>query len=221
MLVRRVRIVVIAVAVLGLSIVGTAQADKERIHLTKAGQAAARAAVVTRADLGTTAVWTGGRQKPDLSSTPPCPSFDPKQSDLVLNGAARTTWKSNGIRIDSLAQVLQTRRMVRLDWRRTVLAPQVLPCLRVGLTKQLDSATRLVSIDRIGFPKLATYTAAVRAVLDVKTPTGTVRVMSDVVLFGAGRSELTLTVTAPLAARAPVRQAEIRLARLLVSRIVV
>lgn len=212
-------VVVLAASVAALALAGAAAADKEKIQLTKAGQAAARAAVLKRADLGAATGWKGGARKPDLSSTPPCASFRPKQSDLVLNGAAETRWTHAGLQIDTAAQVLQKPRMVRLDWQRTVLSPKVLPCLREGLAKSLDSKTHLVSLRRLAFPRIATYTRAFRALMDVDTPSGSVRVFSDVVLVGRGRTEVTMTTTAAFAADAVVRPAEIRLARLLASRI--
>ena len=202
-----------------LVLASAAAADKEKIHLTTAGRAAARAAVVTRADIGPAAGWTGGLRKPDLSPSMPCDSFHPKQSDLVLIGAAKSVWKHPGLEIDSEAQVLETPAMVRLDWRRTVLAPQMLSCLRSGLAKGLSDSQRLVSLRRVAFPRVATYTRAYRALIDVQAGTGTVRVMSDVVVFGRGRTEITLSTTAPFAAAATVKPAEVRLARLLVARI--
>src|SRR5439155_20204375 len=138
--------------------------------------------------------WTGGFKKPDLSSKTPCKSYQPKQSDLVLIGAAKSIWSNAALRFDSEAQVLQTRQMVRLDWQRTVLAPQVVPCLREGLTTQLDASTRLVSFGRMAFPQVATYARAYRTVVDVKTSAAKVRVMVDSVLIGRGHTEITLTV---------------------------
>ncbi len=213
------RAIPVAAVVLALSLAGQARADKGRIHLTAAGQAAARATVVTRKDLGTLGAWTGGARKPDLSQTSPCPSFRPKQADLVLNGAAQTRWRSAGIQIDSTSQVLATDRMVALDWQRSVTAPQLIPCLRSAFAKEIGSSGRLVSLRRVAFPKLARHTAAMRAVLKVNTSNGAVRVLTDLILLGAGRTELVLTVTAPLAGQATIRQAEIRLATVLVSRI--
>jgi hypothetical protein len=196
-------------------------ADKEQIHLTNAGQAAARAAVLTKADLGTAPGWTGGAKKPDLSSTPACPGFTPKQSDLVVNGAAETVFKQPAIQFDSEAQVLETAHMVKLDWQRTVLAPKVLPCLRTAAAKSAGASARVVSIRRIAFPRVATYTNAIRIVLDVKTSASTtpVAVFVDVVLVGRSRTEITLTTTAPLLASVAVRAAEVRLARVLVGRV--
>jgi hypothetical protein len=196
-------------------------ADKEQIHLTNAGQAAARAAVLTKADLGTAPGWTGGAKKPDLSSTPPCPGFRPKQSDLVVNGAAETVFKQPAIQFDSEAQVLQTAHMVKLDWQRTVIAPQILPCLRIAVAKSAGTSAHVTSIRRTAFPRVATFTSAIRILLDVKTSGSTtpVTVFVDVVLVGRGRTEITLTTTAPLLASTAVRAAEIRLARILAGRV--
>ena len=144
-----------AAALAALVLAGVAGADREKIHLTSAGQEAARAGVVTRADLGTAGAWTGGARKPDLGSTSSCPGFHPKESDLVLNGAAETRWRGSGIQIDSEAEILQSERMLRLEWQRTVLAPQLLRCLRASSAKQLGPNVRLVSVERVPFPKIA------------------------------------------------------------------
>lgn len=207
--------------VAALVLAAAATADKEQIHFTAAGQKAARAAVMKRADLGGAPGWTGATKKPDLSGDTGCPNFKPKQSDLVVVGAAETVWKSTGIQFDSEAQVLRTPAMVRLDWQRTVLAPQVLPCLKTNIAKNLPASEKLVSIGRIAVPKLATYSRAYRTVIDV-TPGaaggGTVRVFVDVLLFGKGTTEMTLTTTAIYTAAATVGAAELRLARVLLSR---
>ena len=118
----------------------------------------------------------------------------------------------------SQAQVLATPAMVALDGRRTVLDPRVLPCLRTGLIQGLPAATKLVSFKRIAFPRLSPHSAALRALVDVKTPTATVRMLFDFVLVDHGRTEISLTVTAPAAAAAAVRELELRLARLMISR---
>jgi hypothetical protein len=203
---------------LALALAVAAAADKEQIHYTAAGQAAARAAVLTKADLGASSAWTGGHKKPDLSSGPLCAGFDPKQSDLILNGASRTEYTVPGIDIQSEAQVLQTPRMVRLDWQRTVTSPKVLPCLREVAAKSAGASAKLVSIGRVSFPHLATYTAAFRIVLEATSGTRTVRIFLDTVLVGRGRTEITLSITAPLAAAAGLRAGEVRLAKLLVAR---
>ena len=206
-------------ALLGATLVvlvftGVATADKERIKLTPVGQAAAKTAVLTRPDLGTATGWTGGAKKPDLSSSLDCKSYNPKQSDLVLIGAAESVWQNTGIQFDSEAQVLETSGMVQLDWQRTVLSPKVLPCLRTGFVKELPTSEKLVSIGRVAFPNIAPNTRKYRFVVEVKK----VRVMIDLVLVGSGQTEITLATTAPLADAEPVNAAEVRLTTALLSR---
>lgn len=139
---------------------------------------------------------------------------------MVLIGSAETQWKRQGLVFQSDAQVLATPKMVLLDWQRTVVAPQMLPCMRSALERKFSGGTTaFVSAHWVPFPRFATYTRALRIVLNVTTTTGHVPVMLDTVLVGRGQTEVTLTATAPLAAAAAVRAAEIRLARLLIARI--
>src|SRR5438105_15040184 len=112
----------LASAMVALTIAAAVSAGGgEQIRFNAADQAAARAVVIRRADLGTSG-WVGGRVKPDLSAGPSCPNYHPKVSDLVLTGSARTNFRRSGFEFDSQAGVLKTRRMVALDWRRSVLA---------------------------------------------------------------------------------------------------
>lgn len=211
----------LALLLAALAAAAPALADKEQVKLTAAGNAAARAAVIGRSDLAGASGWSGGPVKPDLSSAPPCKGFRPKQSDLVIVGAARTVWRNSsiGIGLDSEVQVLRSARMVRLDWKRTVLAPQVLGCLRSGIAKRLDPRSTLVSMRVAPFPRVAPYTRLYRVVLRVETTSGaTTRVLVDILLVGSGRSELTLTTTAPYSARTAIVAAEEHLARALVAR---
>ena len=207
-----------ALVVATLVLTGVAAADEARIQLSAAGQSAARAIVLKQADLGGASGWTGRTAKPDLSQTLECPNFRPKQSDLVLIGAAESTWKNTALQFRSVAQVLQTPDMVRLDWQRSVLNPRALPCVRSTLVKGLGSSARLVSFRRIAFPQIADGTRAYRALADVKTEGGPVRVLYDIVLVAEGRTEITLTATAPAAIARVIAAAEVRLARVLASR---
>jgi hypothetical protein len=206
----------IAVVILAaLTFAAAACADTWQVHFTSAGQAAAHAVVLKHGDLGTAGGWSGGSVKPDLNSTPPCASFRPKQSDLVVIGAAATAWKHAGVQLNAQANVLKTARMVTLDWQRTVLPPQVAPCLREGLVKQLGTQGRIVDFGRVSFPRLATYTRAYRAVVDVNG----VRVDTDVIVLGKRSTEITLTLIAPSAARTVDEHAEATLVRRMVARV--
>ena len=189
--------------------------SKEKIAYTAVGQANAKAEILRQLDLGR--AWVGGSRKPDVSSAMPC-SYKPKQNDLVLIGAAESDWREPGLEIDSEAQVLRTADMVRRDWRRTILAPQVVPCLRHGFQKSLGASGTLVSFGRTPFPRVASLTQAFRAVIKVKQGSSTVPVEIDVVGLGAGRNEITLTLTGLVAVRKGLHTAELRLARKLTSR---
>lgn len=211
--------VAFVVLVIGLVPVAAASAppNKAQIRLNAADQAAARAAVLRRGDLGPG--WAGGATKPDLTSTFSCPGYKPKQSDLVLTGAAETDFRHPGLQLRSSAQVLKTRSMVARDWKRTVVDPRAFPCTRHLLTKQLTSNERLVSLRKLAFPRLARYAAAYRVLITVRTQGHKVLVLVDIVLVGRSRTELTLTVTGPAAARTSISQAEVRLARGLLARV--
>lgn len=215
---RRRRLAGLLACVGALVAAGTALADQIGIHYNAADQAAARRAVLKKADLGT--AWSGGASKPDLTSDTGCPDFNPKQSDLVVTGAAASHFRhSSGLDVISQAELFQTARMVQLDWQRTAIAPQVLPCLRKAVAKELTSGTtKFVSLNRLAFPRLTAQTLGFRTLLDVTGASGTVRVLIDVIGIGRGRYEVTLVMTAPYASRVSVKEAEVRLARVLLSR---
>ena len=213
-----------AVALLGvaaaiLSVAALADRGREQIRYNAADQAAARATVLRRSDLSPSTGWTGGRVKPDLSPAPTCPNYHPKQSDLVLTGAAQSSFRRGAVVIGNEVQVMQTRRMVSLDWQREVLAPGTIPCQRRDLARSLGSSAKVVSFKRIPFPRIARYTAEFRALVDVSVPGGkTAHLLVDAVLIGRGRSEISLTTLAPAAAKASLAAAERRVAGKLVAR---
>jgi hypothetical protein len=217
---RAVLAAVFAAVALGASSGAMASAsDKARVSFTAADQAAARAAVLHRADLGTAGGWTGGATKPDLSSTLNCPGYTPKQSDLVVTGAAAANYHHTGLVLQSQAQVLKTATMVALDWRRSVVSPRAVACLRSTMAKSLPKGQRLVSFEKLSFPHLAQYAAAYRALVDVAASGQHVRVVVDVVLVGRSRTEVSFSVGAPAAARSTLPAAELRLASLLLARV--
>lgn len=210
----------ISAAALGALTVATlvfAGGGKEQIKLNPADQAAARAVLIRRTDLGSSG-WQGGRVKPDLSAGPTCTNYHPKVSDLVITGAGEADFRRSGFEFDSAAEVLQTRRMVALDWRRSVIAPGAVPCLRLMMSRRLGSNGKVISFRKLPFPHLSAYTALFRAVISVQAQGRTVRVLTDLVLVGRSRTEITLTVAGPTVAKTAISGAERRLARVLVSR---
>jgi hypothetical protein len=210
---------VVVAQVAALALCTAAWADKEKVEIVAADQALAKNALVRLGDLGNPAGWSGGPTKPTPPSSFTCGSYTAKQSDLVLTGNAASRWTHSGLEIDSETQVLRTANMVALDWRRTVTHAGVIDCLRQKFASGLPKGQKLVSFGPFAFPKVAKLTAAFRGLIDVGSGSSAVRVLVDVVVFGAGRVELTLITTAPYSARAPIETAEARLAQVLVARV--
>jgi len=197
-----------------------AAGERPKVHLTKSGQAAARAAVVTTADLHAPAGWTGGAVKPAVTPFPHCPGFSPKQADLVVNGIAEATYRhASGIAFNTVSLVLATRKMVQVDWRRTVLDPRVPACLRYRMIEDARSSKfTFISLARLPFPRVARFTSAYRVIYDDRTTGKKVRIFLDLVSFGRGRTEILMSTTGPLIGADGVLDAEIRLGQILVSR---
>lgn len=207
-------------AVLATAPAAPAGGGQEQTHLTAAGQAAARAAVMMRDDLTAPGGWTGGPQKPNLSPAAPCAGFDPKQSDLVRIGVAQSIFTdSTGISFDSEAEVLRSATMLKKDWKRTVLAPQVPGCLRQRMVKRIRASKRtFVAFGRVSFPHFTPRTAAYRVIYDDGAGKAKVRRFTDLVFIGTARTEIFVGTTAPLSQASFVFPAEVRLARRLVGR---
>ena len=87
-----------------------------------------------------------------------------------------------------------------------------------GFVKSLGSTGKLVSFGRTAFPHVAKLTQGFRAVFAVKSGSSSVPIEIDVVALGAGRNEITLMLTGPVAVREVLRSAEVRLARRLAGR---
>jgi hypothetical protein len=206
-----------AVALVAVAAVLAGNPTKEKVARTTAGNAQAKAEIIVKKDLGSG--WSGGATKPNLSSNMHCSSYKPKQSDLVLVGAAESTWQYPPFAVDSEAQVLRTPRMVRLDWQRTVTSPKVMPCLRQSLAKAAGPGAKLVLLHVLAFPHLATYTRAYRVVLRIPTSHGKATIDFEIVAFGAGRNELTLTVTGPATAKTSLHRMALRLGHRLAKRL--
>jgi len=207
----------VAAATVLVVVAGATAADpgKQKIELNAADQAAARAVVLRRSDLG--AGWTGGRVKPDLTSQVSCASYHPKVSDLVVTGAAESQFRGTGLVLANEVEVFRTAAMVDRDWRRSIV-PAAVPCLRRTLTKGLGTQAKVLSFGRIPFPQVGTHSAAFRGIVVVSVLGQTVRVLLDIVLVGRGRTEISLDATAPASGARVVSAAERRLARKLAAR---
>ena len=195
--------------------VQAALAEAPRTSFTPVDQAAARAAVLKTGDLGSG--WTGSVKRGTVSG-PECRGWTPRQADLVITGAAESEHSSQGLAVFSSAQVYKSTRMIALDWQRTVVNLP-LRCLGEQFTEGGGEQLKVVSIKRLSFPKLATYSARFRIVADYSGAEGTARVFMDAILVGRGRTAVSIGLVAPYAQRADADAAEIRLAKIVLSRI--
>jgi len=213
------RVVTLAISALLLAAVPASAGDHRQVHLTKAGIAAARAPQLKKADLPPIGGWSGNVDPPADLSAPDaaCSLLRPKQSDLVVIGDAGAHWVHTGLQIASGAQVLATPRMVALDWQRKIGQPQFVGCLRELAKKSKTAGWHFISLARLPFPKVGTRTVAYRALYDVDSVKE--RLMMDVVFYGHGRTELTLTTVAPVSAATPLQTIQIEVAQVLNSRI--
>jgi len=204
-----------ALALAGAAAAGTA--DHNQVKLTAADQAAAKQTVVRLADLG--AGWKGGFVKFDLNDTLVCANYHPRQSDLVLTGAAEARFATGASQLDSVAQVFRSADMVTTDWHRSVLNAQLVPCLRETLAGSLSPAERIASIGRVAFPQgHGVLAREFRTVLDVTSNGSTGKGVVDLIVFARGRSELSLTAIGSYAERAGISRAERALVGLMLLR---
>ena len=211
----QIRTVACAVG-LGLMFVQAAlAADKQPIRFNAADQAAAKAVLVKANDLGTG--WQGGAKKPDLTPDADC-TF--KRSDLVLTGAAKSEFKTQGASITTESNILQTPAMVAAEWRRSFGSSTYMACARKVVMNSNNASTKFVSFKKVAFPKVAPYSTRYRMVADYANAGNSVRMLVDVVVLGRGRTEISLIVTTPYADRAGADVVERKLAKLLVNRIV-
>jgi hypothetical protein len=205
----------VTASLIGLVWTAAALADKPTVRISKNGQARAVAALLQRSDFG--AGWLGGPIKPRSLTTPDCPGFDPKESDLVVTGHAdaRYQYKQAGVELDQDVQVLESPSAVRTDFRRSVSA-------RLGrcLAYQLHNVQNIsdVSVEQIAFPKTGAVSAVYRAMLVLTRGAAQTRLVTDYVFFGDGPVEYEFTVVAPVAAVDQLSMFESGLAQILIKR---
>ena len=210
---------VLAAALLALVPVATAAAaEHPQVRFTKAGQAAARGRDHPD-DVGRKANWHGGPFTPDPRADDDCADYHPKRSDLVLNGLAGVAYEdsTNGISLRSQTAVFQTAKMVRLFEQRSLLAPKLLQCVAAQTVATLPKTLRFVTIERITFPSVGTFTTAWRITLELIASSQQVAI--DQVAFARGRTEINLATTYFVANADTVRPAETRLAQAIAKRI--
>jgi hypothetical protein len=206
-----------AAVLLGLVVSGTALAargDPQR-QITTADQARAKAMLLVRPDLPPAfkakRAGSGSTTGPGGSDVY-CKALD--ESDLTLTGEASSKEFDAQIAfVSSTAQVYETIADASSSWRRGTSAAGW-RCLRQVFTQEFKGpGTRMKSVKRLAFPKVAQRTFAFRIVAAAQG----VDVYMDFVVLQHSRAHVGLAVGAALTAF-PKAEA-VRLARLLAGRL--
>ena len=197
-------------AALTLAVEASASTGTQPVKFNAADQASARAAVVQRGDVPSS--FKGGLVKPDLSDVT-CANYRPKNSDLVLTGAAESTWQGSDRFIDSSVHLLRSSRMVQLDFQRSVSLTGV----RCVLT---NAGAKKVTVSEVALPALGPNQGGYRASFQTSDNGRTVTSILELAVIGKGRFELTLAefVIAPADTNA-LHADVVRLAKRMASRI--
>jgi hypothetical protein len=212
------------VVALALGLVQVALAEVPVVKFNAADQAAAKAALLTLADFRAGSGWKGGPQKQTKAFTADvCPGlWDPKQADLVITGVAASEFTGPGMHASSGVQVYRTIQMARLDWKRSVVDPAFVRCLKRQAAANPTPNVRFVSVNSTPFPRIGQQAAArIRVIADAMPAGGgaPVRIVVDEVAFGRGRVGISLSLSGPYAGRAALDAAEVRMAQTIVHRI--
>jgi hypothetical protein len=202
-------------ALIGLTFAASALADAPVAKLTSSDQAKAVAALLRRTDLG--AGWSGGPVKPTALTSPNCPGFNPKESDLVISGHAdaRYTFPQAGVELDQDVQVMASPDAVRTDFARTI-SPKLARCLAFQLERLPNISG--ANVVRVPFPPTGSVSAVYRALIDVNSGKRHGTLLTDYVFFGEGRTEYEFTVIAPVGSRDQLTRFELGLAQILLRR---
>ena len=192
----RVRQALLTAAIAAVLVPAAWAASGEPQHaFTKADQARARAASLRLSDFAPG--WKASRSAGATSGAQPrCSNYHPDQSDLVETGKYDSpdfTRSADNSFVSVSTGVFRTAAMAKRGYAR-VAVRQLPACFgelfAKGITK--PSAAKVVSAGPIAFPKAGDRSNAYRLVASVKTPTVTLPVTADIVLFNKGRTDVAM-----------------------------
>ena len=200
----RVRGVAVALLALVLCVpVALAGKGDPQKKLTSAGQAKARRASLTAADLPG---WKATpHKKSDDDNDPRCSYYNPDQSDLVEIGDYDSPDfdRADGSSITVTTGVFQTVKMAKTAYSR-VAQPALAKCLAELFKKGAGAGNATIfSSKPLQFPRYGERSEAFRIVSAVKTKPGPVRVYFDIFLLNKGQVDvavLALGIRNPLPA---------------------
>jgi hypothetical protein len=195
-----------AVVLAAAALAGTASAATPSAQHTSAGTAAAKASLLTRADLGK--AWTpGATGTPGLHLS--CTGWAPSGKGVVETGAAGSpSFASSqvGPFVSQTTSVYGSTRQASTYWARAV-QPGLLQCVvqTVNAIEARGIKVKVLSKGSLPINKVASLVAGYRVVASLTAPGKTARKLYfDVVLLGRGNtlSELSMTsFVAPIPAK--------------------
>jgi hypothetical protein len=212
---RRIALVSALLAALALA-AAAAAGTWPKVEKNAADQALAKRSILHLSDFTPGTGWSAAPDSGGGSGSTGGPSScnGPAFSDQgrVLTGSASSSFQATGLQVWSSADVMQTLAMARHDASQTSSAA-VTPCLTALFKKDLPSSAKLVSVRKLGFPRVGDWTTAYRALIDVAVNGTNVRLQFDMVLVLHSRVEITLMQMAPAAISKIALEGEVRLAQ--------
>jgi hypothetical protein len=210
-------------ALSGLVVTGAALADPldPKVKYTAAGQAAAKAALLTQGDLGP--AWTNrSTAEPSSLKAPICPQLRPNYSKLTIVGHAESVFDNGngGFQVTSDVEVWKTKKQA-VQHMNALLKPALAGCIRYSLLKSVGQAETVTllktKVRKLG--KFADVSVSYRVPVAIKVGKQSVVVNSDYIFIRKGATEIYINVTAPSTNPAQVDEFEKRIARTLAARI--
>ena len=188
--------------------------------INAADQAAAKAALLTRADLGSG--WSGGEMTPTSLKSPRCPTLQPSFHDLTLTGHAEASFRlgTSGWQIDTDVTILKTKKQVAAQYQR-LMKPALAGCVRYDLLKTTgaDPNATLGPGEKVNFPKLATVALMFRVPIGYKVGKQTINFVDDTIFLSKGRTQFWLNFLAPASDSATLELREQEIAKTLLNRV--
>jgi hypothetical protein len=173
----------------------TAGSHDPKHAFTKADLARARAASLKLSDFAPG--WKASGSSGTASSPHPrCSTYDPDQSDLVETGRYDSpdfTRTADNSFVSVSTGVFRTAAMARRGYAR-VASPRLPACFGELFARGVSkpSSAKVVSTGPIAFPRAGDRSNAYRLVASVKTPSATLPVVADIVLFNKGRTDVAM-----------------------------
>ncbi len=188
-----------AVALLALALAAAASARDpraEKLHLNARDNRAARAALITPADLS--AGWTRvTTSSPDV--VPSCPGYRPDFSRFTITGKAAAHYKaSSGSTVISSVEIYTSAAQAAADYRLGT-KPQVPSCLASTFEQEPTGDptvhVKALSAKAVTAPRIGDRSARYKIAVRVTGPSGSVPLYVDAVVFQKGRTIALLMAT--------------------------